>query len=124
MDKTIIHFEIPADDVEKLKTFYEGAFGWKITHTPMGPMDYWLITTGPKDDPGIDGGIARRSEGDSGFINSIDVPSVDDYVAKIEGVGGSVVAPKRAIPGVGYLAYCKDPDGNVFCIMEEDGSAK
>ena len=50
MDKTIVHFEIPADDVETLKTFYEGAFGWKITHTPMGPMDYWLIETVPTDE--------------------------------------------------------------------------
>ena len=119
----VTHFELPADDPEKLVAFYEGVFGWTIKKWD-GPMDYWLIMTGSKDEPGIDGGIARRGEGDSGFINSIDVLSVDDYVAKIEGVGGSVVAPKRAIPGVGYLAYCKDPDGNVFCIMEEDGSAK
>lgn len=49
MDKTIVHFEIPADDVETLKTFYEGAFGWKITHTPM---DYWLIETVPTDEEG------------------------------------------------------------------------
>ena len=117
------HFELPADDPEKLVAFYEGVFGWTIRKWDV-PMYYWLITTGPEDQPGINGGIARRSEGDSGAINSVDVPSVDDYVAKIEDVGGSVIAPKRAIPGVGYLAYCKDPDGNVFCIMEEDGSAK
>ena len=87
-------------------------------------MAYWLIKTGPEAQPGINGGIARRSEGDSGVVNSIDVPSVDDYVGKIEGVGGSVVAPKMSVPGVGYMAYCKDPAGNVFCIMEEDTSVK
>ena len=119
----VTHFELRADDPEKLVGFYKGVFGWTIQKWD-GPMDYWLITTGPEDQSGINGGIARRSEGDSGVINSIDVPSVDEYVAKIEGVGGSVVAPKRAIPGVGYLAYCKDPDGNVFCIIEEDGSVK
>jgi len=119
----VTHFELPADDPEKLVKFYRDVFGWTIQKWD-GPMDYWLIKTGPEDQPGIDGGIARRSKGDSGAINSIDVPSVDDYVAKIEDIGGSVVAPKRAIPGVGYLAYCKDPDGNVFCIMEEDASVK
>jgi len=117
------HFELPADDPEKLVEFYREVFGWTIQKWD-GPMDYWLITTGPKDEPGIDGGIARRSKGDSGAINSIDVPSVDEFVAKIESGGGSVIAPKRAIPGVGYLAYCKDPDGNVFCIMEEDASVE
>jgi predicted enzyme related to lactoylglutathione lyase len=119
----VTHFELPADDPEKLVAFYEGVFGWTIQKWD-GPMDYWLIKTGPEDQPGIDGGIARRSEGDSGAINSIDVPSVDEFVAKIESGGGSVIAPKRAIPGVGYLAYCKDPDGNVFCIMEEDASVE
>ena len=117
------HFELPADDPEKLVEFYQDVFGWTIQKWD-GPMDYWLITTGPADQPGINGGIARRSEGDFGAINSVDVPSVDDYVAKIEGVGGSVVAPKMPVPGVGYLAYCKDPDGNVFCIMEEDTSVE
>ena len=117
------HFELPADDPEKLVAFYEGVFGWTIQKWD-GPMDYWLITTGPEDEPGINGGIARRGEGDFGTINSIDVPSVDDYIAKIEGVGGSVVAPKMAIPGVDYLAYCKDTEGNVFCIIEEDGSVE
>ena len=63
-------------------------------------------------------------EGDSGAVNSIDVPSVDEYVAEIEGVGGSVVAPKMSVPGVGYMAYCKDLAGNVFCIMEEDTSVE
>jgi len=119
----VTHFELPADDPDGLVEFYQEVFGWTIRKWD-GPMDYWLITTGSADEPGIDGGIARRSRGDSGVINSIDVPSVDEYVAKIEGVGGSVVARKRAIPGVGYLAYCKDPDGNVFCIMEEDGSVE
>jgi hypothetical protein len=119
----VTHFELPADDPEKLVAFYKGVFGWTIQKWD-GPMDYWLIKTGPADQPGIDGGIARRSEGDSGAINSIDVPSVDDYVAKIEGVGGSVVVPKMPVPGVGYLAYCKDPEGNVFGIMQEDASVK
>ena len=119
----VVHFELPAENPDRAISFYKAALGWSITKWE-GPMDYWLIKTGPEDQPGIDGGIARRSEGDSGAVNSIDVPSVDDYVAKIEGVGGNVVAPKMSVPGVGYMAYCKDPDGNVFCIMEEDTSVK
>jgi predicted enzyme related to lactoylglutathione lyase len=118
----VTHFELPADNPEKLVEFYEKVFGWSIQKWD-GPMDYWLATTGPDDQPGINGGIARRGEGESGAINSIDVPSVDEYLAKIESGGGTVVMPKRAVPGVGYLAYCKDPEGNTFAIMEEDESA-
>ena len=48
MDHTIMHFEIPADDVEKLKAFYEQVFGWTITQT-AGPIEYWVIQTVPVD---------------------------------------------------------------------------
>ena len=51
VDHTIIHFEIPADDVEKLRKFYSKLFGWKIEKTP-GPMDYYMIQTVPVDKKG------------------------------------------------------------------------
>ncbi len=57
-------------------------------------------------------------------INSVDVPSVDDFVTKVTQNGGKVVAPKMAIPGVGYIAYCQDTEGNTFGIFESDPSAK
>jgi predicted enzyme related to lactoylglutathione lyase len=57
-------------------------------------------------------------------VNTVDVPSVDEFVQKIEAGGGSVVAPKMAVAGVGYQAYCQDPDGNTFGIMQEDPDAK
>jgi predicted enzyme related to lactoylglutathione lyase len=45
---TIVHFEIPTDDVERSKNFYTDLFGWKIEKWP-GPvsqdMEYWTITT-------------------------------------------------------------------------------
>ena len=117
----VSHFELPADDPEKLVKFYENVFGWTVRKWD-GPVDYWLVMTGPEDQEGIDGGIARRGKGEAGVINSIDVPDVDKFIAKIEGAGGTVIVPKRAIPGVGYLAYCKDTEGNTFCIMHEDTS--
>jgi predicted enzyme related to lactoylglutathione lyase len=119
----VTHFELPADDPERLVKFYENVFGWTIEKW-NGPMDYWLVMTGPEGTPGIDGGIARRGEGESGAINSIDVPDVDEYVGRITDAGGTVIVPKRAIPGVGWLAYCKDTEGNTFGIMQEDTSAK
>lgn len=118
----VTHFELSADDPERLVDFYTKVFGWRVEKW-KGPMDYWLVMTGAEDQPGIDGGIARRSGGTTGVINSVDVPSVDEYVGKIEEAGGSVIRSKTTVPGVGYLAYCRDTDGNVFCIMEEDTSA-
>ena len=117
----VSHFEVGADDPERLAKFYQEVFGWTIQKWD-GPMDYWLVMTGPEGTPGIDGGIARKGEGEGGTINSIDVPDCDEYVAKIEAAGGTIVLPKTAVPGVGWLAYLKDTEGNTFCIMQEDTS--
>ena len=119
----VTHFEISVDDPERAIKFYTDAFGWKIKKWE-GPMDYWLITTGPEDQPGIDGGLMKREHPGASTTNTIDVPSVDEFISKITEAGGKIVAPKQSIPGVGYFAYCQDTEGNTFGIMEEDTSAK
>ena len=118
----VIHFEIPADDPDRAVGFYEKVFGWKISKWE-GPMDYWLVSTGEASEPGIDGGITLRSELPE-VRNTIGVNSVDDYVKKIEDAGGKVVAPKMAVPGVGWFSYVADTEGNIFGIMEDDPTAK
>ena len=118
----VVHFDIAADDPERAVAFYETVFGWEITKWD-GPMEYWLITTGPEDEPGIDGGLAKRIDPSTGTENTIDVDSVDDYVTKIEASGGKILRPKSAVPGVGWLAYCQDTEGNTFGIMQSDTAA-
>ncbi|NLC55836.1 MAG: VOC family protein [Armatimonadetes bacterium] len=118
----VIHFELPADDPERAVRFYREVFGWMINKWE-GPFDYWLVMTGDESEPGIDGGIMRRTDA-AGTRNTIGVSSVDEYVAKIEAAGGKVVAPKTTVPGVGYLAYCEDPEGNLFGLLQEDRSVQ
>lgn len=118
----VIHFEISADDPQRAADFYSKIFGWEIKKWP-GPQEYWLVTTGPNNKPGINGGLFKR-QGPVGHVNTIDVPSVDDFTAKVTANGGKAVVPKMAIPGVGWLIYCQDTEGSVFGITEEDKSAK
>jgi predicted enzyme related to lactoylglutathione lyase len=118
----VIHFEIPADDPERAVAFYTDVFGWKIEKWE-GPTDYWLISTGPEDEPGIDGGLGERSDPSTGTENTIDVDDVGKYIALIESHGGKVVRPKAAVPGVGWMAYCEDSEGNRFGLMQEDPEA-
>ncbi|MEE9190859.1 MAG: VOC family protein [Candidatus Neomarinimicrobiota bacterium] len=119
----VVHFEIGADDPEKIVNFYRSVFDWTIEKWD-GPMEYWLVMTGDTSEPGIDGGIGRRTESWDKIVNTISVESVEEYVKKIESLGGTIIRPKSAIPGVGYLAYCMDPDGNPFGIMQDDQSAE
>jgi uncharacterized protein len=116
----IVHFELPADNPERAVEFYKKSFGWQIQKWP-GPQDYWLVTTG---DPGINGGILRRQHPGAGTCNTVRVPSVDDAVATVTKNGGKVAVAKMPIPGVGYLAYCTDTEGNVFGVMQPDANAK
>jgi predicted enzyme related to lactoylglutathione lyase len=117
----VVHFEINADQPERAVKFYSDVFGWKIQKWE-GPMDYWLVYTG--EGPGIDGGLMKRMSPSATTINTVGVPSVDEYLAKIEKSGGKAVVPKTAIPGIGWFAYCQDTEGNVFGIMQEDSSAR
>jgi predicted enzyme related to lactoylglutathione lyase len=119
----VVHFEISADDPQRAIQFYENAFGWKIEKW-SGPTDYWLVMTGPQDEPGIDGGLTKRNSPEERVTNTIDVDSVEAYVDKVVAAGGQVVVPPHAVPGVGYLAYCADTEGNVFGLMQDNPDAK
>jgi predicted enzyme related to lactoylglutathione lyase len=123
-----VHFEVHAADPERAKAFYEGLFGWEITR--WGEQAYWLIKTG--EGPGIDGGIFPRMgpAPEPGamtpvvaWVCTIDVPDVDAFVAKALSLGGDVAVPKMAVHGVGWLAYCKDSEGNIFGMMTADPTA-
>jgi predicted enzyme related to lactoylglutathione lyase len=125
----VVHFEIHAEDIPRAKKFYEDVFGWKIERWE-GPMEYWNITTGRQDEPGIDGGLMKRQGGEpkvdtpiSTYICTIDVPKIDEYLTKIKENGGKVTMEKRPITGVGWYAYCLDTEKNIFGIMQSDVNA-
>lgn len=88
------------------------------------PVDYWLISTGPKKEPGIDGGLSKRTEKEPSTVNTIDVPNLDDFVQKVKANGGKIIRPKQAVPGVGWMAYFEDPEGNTWGMMQTDPKAK
>ncbi len=119
----VIHFEISADEPARALRFYSDVFGWDARKWG-GPDDYWLVTTGEEGQMGIDGGLYKRHQGMSftSHVNTIDVPSVDEFIARITSHGGKAVTSKMHIPGVGYFAYCEDTEGNTFGIMQDDKS--
>ena len=123
VDHTIVHFEIPADDVEKLRKFYSQLFGWKIEKMP-GPVEYWGIQTVPVDEkggpmrPGVNGGMMKKQNPEHKPVNYVLVESVDEYVKKIESLDGKIVVPKMEVPGIGWWALALDPEGNQFAILQ------
>lgn len=118
----VIHFDLPADDPQRAMAFYQEVFNWKFEKWE-GPMEYWLIETGPEEEAGIGGGLAPRSRPQESTLNTVGVPSLDETLPKIIDHGGEVIREKTAVPGVGWLAYCRDTEGNEFGVMELDPDA-
>lgn len=115
-------FEIPADDLERARKFYSELFGWNIEELPVQfRRDYMIIKTGNGN--AISGGLTKRQRPDQTIINYIDVTSTDRYAAKVEHLGGKVLVPKTAVPGMGYFVVCEDTEENAFGIWENDSNA-
>ncbi len=125
-----IHFEIHADNPSRAVKFYESLLGWQFTKWE-GPMEYWLIKTGSEGTPGIDGGLVKRMGSPPGeaaavnaYVCTVDTDSVDQTIEKLTALGGKVALPKMPVPGVGWLAYGKDTEGNILGFMQADPLAK
>jgi len=125
----VVHFEIHAENPARASQFYTSIFGWVIER--VGELDYWLITTGAPEQPGINGGLFPRrgsspSEPNpiSAFVCSVDVDNIDNAMNRVLTAGGTIVVPKRAFPGVGWSAYCKDTEGNIFGLSQTDPQAR
>ena len=118
----IIHFEIPATDLEKSAAFYENVFGWEFSR--WGEEPYWLAKTGEDNEPGINGAIMQRKDPQQPITNTIEVKDLNQTVAAIEKNGGEVVVPRMAIPTIGWLIYFKDPDGMITGALESNPDAK
>jgi len=124
-----IHFEIHAAEPQRAIAFYTALFGWKFEQWAGQP--YWLVSTGDKSAPGIDGGLLPRRgpapaemAAVNAFVCTIDVPEVDAASARVVELGGTIALPKMPIPTVGWLAYGKDTEGNLFGMMTMDANAK
>jgi predicted enzyme related to lactoylglutathione lyase len=117
-----VHFEHYVDDPQKAVDFYSEVFGWKTER--WGEQPYWLVTTGPDDRPGINGGISgTAAPNGQRVVNTIDVDDIDDAISRSQQAGATVVMGKGAIQGMGWVAYLTDPNGVVFGLYQNDQSA-
>jgi uncharacterized protein len=123
MSGQVVHFEIPADDVERARGFYREAFGWQLA--PMPEMNYTMISTtksgsdGMPLEPGaINGGMLPRSGAITSPVITVDVDDVDAALAKLEKLGGKTVAGRQAVGDMGFTGYFADTEGNVVGLWQ------
>ena len=124
---SVIHFEMPYVDRERMKTFYESAFGWQTQTLGAEMGNYVLATTAetgadgrPKEPGAINGGFYERPDDPAGQHPSV-VIAVNDIgaaIRKITAAGGTLFGEPMEIPGVGQYASFRDTEGNRVSILQ------
>lgn len=119
------YFEIQVDDFKKAQEFYQNVFEWKFSKIDL-PFEYHMIDTGHKGEDCINGGMLKRQQpllqnsGISGYVCAIYVSSIDDTLEKVKKNNGRVTMEKTELPGIGYIAYGLDSEGNAFGLWQTE----
>ena len=122
MSGRVVHFEIPYDDGDRARTFYERAFGWQLMHMPE--MGYTLAMSGPSGEEGptelgfINGGMMERAGPFQAPNLVIDVENLEAALAAVNGAGGATVSERQPVGDMGFTAYFTDTEGNLVGLWE------
>lgn len=121
MASNLVFFAVHADDLPRAQSFYATVFGWKFQ--PWGPPGFFLIQTGDKNEPGVQGALQQRHEvvpGQriNGYECTLSVADIDAAAMAVVASGGKIIMPKCEIPTVGWLMKIQDPEGNVVCVKQ------
>jgi len=121
----VVHFEMPAEDTNRMSTFYNSAFGWetKVLGEEMG--NYVLVTTTETDERQmpvttgcINGGFYPKTPEAPHPSLVIEVENINDIIKKIKDAGGTVLGEPQEIPGFGMYVSFNDTEGNRVSLME------
>lgn len=123
MSGSVVHFEIPADNVKRAQAFYSKAFGWQAN--PIPGMNYTMLGTTPSDhngrptEPGaINGGMGKRNGPLKNPVVTIGVDNIEASLETVKNLGGKVVQKKQQVGDMGFSAYFKDTEGNVIGLWQ------
>src|SRR3954451_10967114 len=117
MPGQIVHLEIPADDVEQGRAFWSGLFGWQFEAYP-GPFEYHMARVGER----MDVALTNMEPGKRATRPYFDVDDANAGAARVRELGGGADEP-RPVPGMGWFATCRDPQGTEFGLWQTDPSA-
>jgi uncharacterized protein len=123
MSGRVVHFEIPADDLDRAQSFYRTAFDWNLD--PIPDMNYTIVRTTATDEQGmptdagaINGGMLKREGPNTSPVITIAVDDIDKALETIGSLGGSTVVGKQSVMDMGFAAYFKDTEGNLMGLWQ------
>lgn len=126
----VVHFEMPAEDTQRMRDFYGKVFGWQTQQLGPEMGEYITVTTAETDEnrmitkPGaINGGFYQKTDDPVSHSTSI-VIQVDDIAAHmrmVEAAGGKINGKVEDIPGVGKWVSFIDTEGNRVSMLQGKG---
>jgi predicted enzyme related to lactoylglutathione lyase len=114
----VVHFEVPAKDVDRAQRFYSELFGWEFGASQMPDLDYRM--TRVSENAGAAVFPSDESTGHPNYYH--DVADIDASLAKVRELGGEA-EDKMPVPTFGWFAACKDSEGNAFHLWQNDSGA-
>lgn len=123
MSGRVVHFELPADDLERATQFYAAVFDWKINRIPA--LGATMVGTAPSDERGqptgpgaINGGMANRGVPINQPVITIEVADIETTLSRIEELGGKRLQEKTPVGDMGFVGYFTDPEGSVVGLWQ------
>ncbi len=126
----VVHFEMPAEDTQRMAKFYLSAFGWQTQMLGPEMGNYTVVTTTelgengrPKEPGAINGGFFKRTKENQYPSVVIAVDNIREAMKKVEDAGGTVVGGQTPgepdeIPGVGIYVSIIDTEGNRISLLQ------
>ena len=112
--------ELATKDTGAAAAFYTNLLGWTTQEMPMGDgrsYTMWLFGGQPVGGMFPAKGAPFEDEKPA-WLSYVAVDDIDATVAKVEGLGGTVLAAPGDIPDVGRIAVVADPQGAVLALIK------
>lgn len=123
---SVVHFEMPFENRDRMAKFYESAFGWRTQKLGDEMGNYVVATTAesgaegrPKEPGKINGGFfPKKSDYPAQYPSVvIAVDNLDKSIKKVTKAGGKVLGEPMEIPGVGRYVSFTDTEGNRVSLL-------
>lgn len=114
----VVHFELPVADGAQTAEFYADVLGWRVER--FGEQPYWLVQAGDDDEPGANGALVGKDAVHASPVLVAGVPDIEAVLVRVRQRGGEVVQERLPIPGIGWSAYLRDPEGNVVGLFQAE----
>ena len=127
----VVHFEMPAEDKDRMVDFYTNVFGWDAQRLGPEMGNYIIVKTTETEENGfpkrpgiINGGLFEKTKDNQYPSVVIAVDDIREAMKSVEKAGGKILGGSYKagepddIPGVGLYCAFIDTEGNRLSMLQ------